>query len=200
MCFLFERRRRSVGRMEPGSVVELAMSIAFRRRANCAAAIAHEINQPLARLWPIPKCGSCSSRRSDLGENEGDSCRLSGVTIEGPAKSFGACAALSARIPFKGGVRHERCRCRTVEFLSAQARSREIPCESCDGMPTDNRRVIRSSCNRSVQSDINAMMPFWLRPGAKRAVTVTTFKTSVCRGLCSRNGDQACPGNRDKDI
>ena len=100
---LFERRRRQLAEMDSRQrVVELAHVNRFSTAGELSASIAHEINQPLGAILTNTETARLmlQSPSPDLGE--GIYSPTSGVTIEEPAKSFGACAALSARLPFKG--------------------------------------------------------------------------------------------------
>ena len=188
MLLLLEQRRRHSAEMNSRQrVVELAHVNRFSTAGELSASIAHEINQPLGAILTNTETAQLmlQSPSPDLGEMK-ECLPISGVTIEGPAKSSGACAALSRKAPFQ---RQEfdlnDLVAESGEFLSAHARAREITMRTVPtrmplqiyGDPIQLQQVLSNLI-------LNAMDAVLDTPPNQRAVTVTTTRGRRFAEIC----------------
>jgi signal transduction histidine kinase/ABC-type uncharacterized transport system substrate-binding protein len=197
MLLLFERRRRHLAEMDSRQrVVELAHVNRFSTAGELSASIAHEINQPLgailtntetARLMlqsPSPDLGEMKEILADIWR---DNRRASEVVRR--LRSFVSKAPFQRQEFDLNDLVVE-----SVEFLSAQARSREITMRivptrmplRIDGDPIQLQQVLSNLI-------LNAMDAVLDTPGAQRAVTVTTVQDSRFAEICVEDTGPGVP-------
>ena len=175
---LFERRRRRLAEMESRQrEVELAHVNRFSTAGELSASIAHEINQPLGAILTNTETAQLMLKSSspDLGEMKEiladiwRDIRRAGEVIR-RLRSF------VSKAPFqRQQIDLNDLVVESVEFLSAQARSREITMRSeptrtplrINGDPVQLQQVLSNVI-------LNAMDAVQDRPRTQRAVTVTT--------------------------
>ena len=188
MLLLFERRRRHLAEMDSRQrVVELAHVNRFSTAGELSASIAHEINQPLgailtntetARLMlqsPSPDLGEMKEILADIWR---DNRRASEVVRR--LRSFVSKAPFQRQEFDLNDLVVE-----SVEFLSAQARSREITMRivptrmplRIEGDPIQLQQVLSNVI-------LNAMDAVLDMPHNQRTVMVTTTKDRRFAEIC----------------
>jgi signal transduction histidine kinase/ABC-type uncharacterized transport system substrate-binding protein len=188
MLLLFERRRRQLAEMDSRQrVVELAHVNRFSTAGELSASIAHEINQPLgailtntetARLMlqsPSPDLGEMKEILADIWR---DNRRASEVVRR--LRSFVSKAPFQRQEFDLNDLVVE-----SAEFLSAQARAREITMRivptkmplRIEGDPIQLQQVLSNVI-------LNAMDAVLDMPRNQRAVTVTTKKGRRFAEIC----------------
>ena len=194
---LFERRRRQLAEMDSRQrVLELAHVNRFSTAGELSASIAHEINQPLGAILANTETAQLmlQSPSLDLVEMKEiladiwrDNRRASEVVRR--LRSFVSKAPFQRQEFDLNDLVVE-----SVEFLSAQARSREITMRSeparmplrINGDPIQLQQVLSNLI-------LNAMDAVLDTPPAQRAVTVTTTQDRRFAEICVEDTGPGVP-------